>query len=112
MISNMGRTRVCLFSCPISRSFWWADHSMELLLSMNLHVLMLSDFLYPGIGWVEFKETYSQSLFSLLPEIQRIFYLEGTLAGPDFIEEEREALRHEATCLSESPWLSNACVHL
>ena len=68
---------------------------------MSVHVVMLPDVLCPGIGWAEFKETYSLLIFSepvfLLPESLRIFDLKGTSAVPAFKEQESEALRHEAT---------------
>lgn len=111
MISNMS-WYVCLFPRCIFRCFWEAEHSMELFF-INLHVIMLPDSLYSRIGWEEFKETHSLLSFS-----EPIFpvawhsenFLPGrTLVGPDFIERESEALRHEATCLSQSAWVSNLC---
>lgn len=54
---------------------------MELFLFINLPVFVLPGFLYPGIGWVELKGTYSLLSFSepvfLLPEIQRILTWKG-----------------------------------
>lgn len=87
---------------PYLDAFLDAGHSVELFLFMNVCVFMLLDFLYLGIGWGNSRRplpcSVSQSLFSLLPEIQRIFDLEGTSAGSNFIDES-EALRDEAICL-------------
>lgn len=44
-----------------------------------------------------------------MPEIQRIFDLEGTLADPGFIEEEVEAVRDEVTYLSPCLGLKFTC---
>lgn len=111
MISNMS-WYVCLFPRCIFRCYFGAEHPMELF-SINLHVIMLPGSLYSRISWVEFKETcsllsFSEPIFPIAWNSEN-FYLEGTLEGPDFIESESEAVRCEATCLSQSAWVSNLC---
>lgn len=89
----------------ISRYFFGAGYSLELFLFMNLCFCAARfSVTRDRLGGVKgaIPCSVSQSLFSLLPQIQRIFYLEGLFTGRDFIEEESEALKDEATCLSQS----------
>lgn len=75
---------------------------MELVLFMNLHIFMFPHFLYPQIGQVIFKETYSllnfsKPVFPVACNSENFWPGRDLSAGPDITEKDCEAVRDEVT---------------